>query len=128
YWRIDSSHGLANNFVQSVTNISGNIVITTMNGYNVFNAEKNELLRYSNREGLLAENTYNVMTDTKGHDWISTELNGLYKYDPANKHTVQLTREGGLNGDYALHTLQMKNGNVWVMTGGSPALINSATN
>jgi signal transduction histidine kinase/ligand-binding sensor domain-containing protein len=128
YWRIDSSHGLANNFIQNVTNESGDVVITTMNGYNVFNAEKNEFLRYSKREGLLSENTYNVMTDAAGHKWFSTEKHGIYKYDPFNKLTVQLTKAGGLGGDYAIHTLQMKNGNVWVMTSQSPALIDLSTN
>ncbi|MEO5648916.1 MAG: two-component regulator propeller domain-containing protein, partial [Ginsengibacter sp.] len=128
YWHIDSSKGLANNFIQSVTTQNGNVVITTINGYNVFNAEKNELLRYSKPEGLLAGNIYSVMPDAAGNQWISADTNGIYKYDPTKKLTLQLTQAGGLNGSVVLQTLKTKEGNVWVMTSdGSAGFINPST-
>ena len=128
YWRIDSSDGLANNFIETVYPQKGKVVVTTMDGYNIFDADKNEFLRYSKPEGMKADTILSVMPDTEGKQWISAERKGIIKYDPATQVTLQLKAAGGLNSNYVIQTLQMKNKKIWVMTDGAPSVIDPVAN
>lgn len=127
YWKIDSSSGLANNVVQSVTARNGNIVITTDNGYNIFDAEKSELYRFGKSEGMFADTVFSVVPDEDGNQWICATGDGIYKYNPVSKITLQLNKEGGLNGSYAIETVPLKNKNIWVITDGTPGYIDPAS-
>lgn len=128
YWQIDTSQGLSDNLVQSVTEQNGNLVITTNNGYNVFDAEKGEFLRYGKFEKMFADTIYSVDTDASGNVWISAAGDGVYKYDPSGNLITNLNESGGLNGNYAIQTLTLKNHNIWVATNGTPGIIDPSAN
>lgn len=127
YWQIDSTTGLSNNMVQSVTSQNGEVVITTNYGYNVFNAERGELSRFGRKEGVIADTIYSVMPDVDGNLWISASTNGVYKINSSNNTVLHLKKEGGLNGNTAFQTVQLKNKNIWIITDSTPGFIDPST-
>jgi signal transduction histidine kinase/ligand-binding sensor domain-containing protein len=128
YWAITSSLGIANDTIEAIIPQNGKVIITTNGGYNIFDANKNELLRVSKTEGLVPKVIYWVMPDTEGNQWISATNEGLFKYDPVNELTLQLTDSGGLNGSYSIQTLQLKNRNIWSITNETPGIIDPVKN
>ena len=128
YWSITASLGLANDTIEAIIPQNGKVIITTNGGYNIFDANKNELLRVSKAEGLVPKVIYSVMSDTEGNQWMSGSTEGLFKYDPVNKLTLRLSESGGLSGNNVTQTLQLKSRNIWCTTNAGVGIINPVAN
>jgi C4-dicarboxylate-specific signal transduction histidine kinase/ligand-binding sensor domain-containing protein len=128
YWRIGATNGLANKFIQNISEEAGEIVITTDGGYNIFDPEKNILSRISRREGLAADTVYNVMTDKSGNEWIAGSYAGIVKYEKQSGLVLQIKPEGGLNGVSVIQSMVVGD-KIWVTTiEGGPNIIDPEKN
>tara|TARA_R110002033_G_C3896973_1_gene239665 strand:+ start:19115 stop:23086 length:3972 start_codon:yes stop_codon:yes gene_type:complete len=75
-----------------------NIWVTTENGLNEYNAEKNEFKNYSIEDGLPSNVTYSILEDDRHFLWISTS-NGLVEFNPVKKEIKTYTKANGLLSD-----------------------------
>lgn len=74
------------------------IWVTTENGLNEYNAEKNEFINYTTKNGLPSNVTYSILEDSEHFLWISTSK-GLVKFNPISKETKTYTKANGLLSD-----------------------------
>ncbi len=115
YRLLGTSDGLADPFVQSVTEEGNKLIITTDNGYNIFDPQKNQLLRIGKPEGLLSDTVLSVMTDAQGNTWVTGTYRGITKYDAAHQVVLGLNKAGGLNGNNIVQTILLKNNKVMIL-------------
>ena len=67
-------------------------------GLAIYNYRNNQLLRFSEKDGLRNNNTIGLLKDDDGFFWLSTE-NGLIKYNPAIKTSQVYTVSDGIAGN-----------------------------
>lgn len=130
YWRLAENNGLANPFIQSVTEQNGKVVITTNGGYNIYNPSKNEWLRISRKEGWQTDSVFSWMEDHKGNPWITSISNGITQYDRSSGNILSIDSKGGLNGNLVLQASAVpENNDIWMVTAESgPNIIDPGKN
>lgn len=117
YWRVDTDNGLANPFIESVSEQNGKIVITTNGGYNIYNPSKNEWTRVSRKEGLQTDSVYSLTEDQKGNTWITGTSDGIFRYDHSTGYILNVYSKGGLNGNsVAQASVFPEDNNIWMVT------------
>ena len=130
YWRLDTDNGLANPFIQSVTEQDGKVVITTNGGYNIFNPSKSEWERVTRKEGLQTDSVYSLTEDHKKNLWITGTSAGIFQYDRSSGNILNLTSSGGLNGNFVVQASVIPgNNDIWMVTNESgPNIIDPINN
>lgn len=129
YRKLDISDGLTDQFVQYIGHKDGKIVITTNGGYNIYDPQKNQLLRVGKDEGLLSDIVYSVTTDANGNEWIAGSDAGIFKYEKDSHLALRLNTAGGLNGNNVGQTVLLKDNRILsVTTENGPAIIDPEKN
>lgn len=95
----DDPNSISSNAINGIFQDSKNkIWITTENGLNEFNAEKNEFISYTTKNGLPSNVTYSILEDDRNYLWISTSK-GLVEFNPNTKDFKTYTKANGLLSD-----------------------------
>ena len=91
------------------------IWVTSMAGINLYNREEDNFIRVKDLESL----TIDIDQDADGNIWFSTQVKGLFKYNPDKKtwkNYVYSNTPGALVNDQVNCVLIDGNGNMWVGT------------
>lgn len=115
YWQMDTTNGLANHYIQSLSGQNGKISITTNGGYSIYDPLKNTITRVTRNEGLASDTVYSVLTDARGDVWIAGANKGLIKYEKESGLILQTNTDRESKKDIIFQVLKV-NGKVWVMT------------
>lgn len=78
---------------------TGNMWIATYGGgLNYFDRATQKFTRYTIKDGLPSNSLYNILADTNGNLWISSN-SGLTRFNPKSKAFRNYTTKDGLQGD-----------------------------
>ncbi|MFC1569716.1 two-component regulator propeller domain-containing protein [bacterium] len=92
-------NSLSNNFITSIfEEDSTTLWIATTNGLNKLNRDTQEIIRFSQNDGLPNNLIAGVELDRFGYLWVSTN-GGLSRFDPKNHMFQNYTKEDGLQGN-----------------------------
>tara|TARA_R110002073_G_scaffold297705_1_gene463983 strand:+ start:17572 stop:21492 length:3921 start_codon:yes stop_codon:yes gene_type:complete len=95
----ENPNSISSNAINGIFQDSNNnIWITTENGLNEYDIEKNEFKNYTTKDGLPSNVTYSILEDEKHFLWISTSK-GLVEFNPVTKNIKVYTKANGLLSD-----------------------------
>ncbi|WP_338358526.1 hybrid sensor histidine kinase/response regulator transcription factor [Yeosuana marina] len=95
----ENPNSISSNAINGIFQDSkNNIWITTENGLNEYDPEKNEFKNYSTKDGLPSNVTYSILEDDRHFLWISTSK-GLVEFNPDTKEIKTYTKANGLLSD-----------------------------
>ncbi|MDD7885115.1 hybrid sensor histidine kinase/response regulator transcription factor [Flavivirga sp. 57AJ16] len=77
---------------------NNNVWITTENGLNKYNAQKQLFKHYTTKEGLPSNVTYSILEDHRHYLWITTSK-GLVEFNPKTEEINTYTKANGLLSD-----------------------------
>lgn len=109
-------NSISNNAINGIfQDHKNNLWITTVNGLNVYDYEKNEFKNYSIKDGFPSNVFYSIIEDDENTLWISTSK-GLVKFNPESKEIkVFTTANGLLNNQFNYNSAYKdKNGTIYL--------------
>ncbi len=90
---------ISSNVINGIFEDSNNrLWITTENGLNLYNPERNNFTRISQEDGFPSNVTYSILEDKNKNLWLTTSK-GLVEYNPETAATRIFTKSNGLLGD-----------------------------
>ncbi len=113
---LNTSNGLSNEFVQSISKYDNKIFITTNGGYNVIDPIHNTIEKVGKNEGLYKDTLYSLTIDHSGNTWLTGPNNGVTIIYAKTKKTSYLDKEHGLSDNNVSDVKQDKEGLFWVAT------------
>ncbi len=113
---LDKSHGLSDNFVQSITKREGKIIVTTDGGFNIIDPLHKSITSVGKKEGLVNDTIYGILTDKAGNIWVAGPSNGVDLIDAITKKISHVDTAGGLNDVNVQDIKQDEQGNIWLAT------------
>ncbi|HTL07775.1 MAG TPA: two-component regulator propeller domain-containing protein, partial [Chitinophagaceae bacterium] len=118
--KLDRTHGLANDFVQSFSRAGRNMYVNSNGGLDIIDPISNTLQHYGRTEGLVSDTVYVVFRDAQGNTWLTGPSNGVDVLDAAQKNILHTDTAGGLSYNNIQDLKQDKDGLLWAapVTGG----------
>lgn len=117
---------IKSNWVQQVLETSdGNLLVGTNDGLQTFDRRSERFEAYKpivNTKEVLIPDLFSVNSlyeDKQKNIWIGTWLDGLYRYDPAEKritHYSPKTQQNTISGNKISSIIQDQKGNIWIGT------------
>lgn len=111
-------HSIGHNFIYCITPFdSTHIWIGTENGIYILDLETAQFTPF---DPLKEKRIGDILKDKDGIIWITTRLNGLYRYDPAKNATINYkSGNSTLSSDELTKLAQDDDGNIWIGTLGA---------
>ena len=110
---------IGNNFIHCITRFdSTHLWIGTENSIYILDLEKEQ---FSHFEPLKEKTIFDILRDKNGMVWITTRLNGLYRYDPLRNSIDNFKASNSLSsvsGNQVTKLAQDDDGNIWIGTFG----------
>jgi ligand-binding sensor domain-containing protein len=100
----------------------GNLWITTFSGVSRYDRDADRFINYNTGNGFNLEklDTWNIFKDKKGYFWLSTNDNGLIRYEEslnrATTYSADPDRKGALKSNIIRQVYEDSRGNLWVAT------------
>ncbi len=113
---LNTSNGLSNEFVQSISKYNNKIFITTNGGYNIIDPTHNTIEKVGKMEGLVKDTIYSLTIDQSGNTWLTGPNNGVTLIDAKTKKASYLDKAHGLSDNNVSDIKQDKDGLFWVAT------------
>ncbi|MFD2888703.1 hybrid sensor histidine kinase/response regulator transcription factor [Chitinophaga cymbidii] len=119
-YKKNDTASIGNNFIHCITRFdSTHLWIGTENGIYIFDLEKEQ---FSYFELLKEKFIFDILRDKHGAVWITSRLDGLYRYDPVKKSIVNFRADNtpfSVSGDQVTRLAADDDGNIWIGTFGS---------
>lgn len=111
-------NSIGHNFVYCVTSFdSTHLWVGTENGIYILNLETAQFTPF---EPVKEKRIGDILKDKDGIIWITTRLNGLYRYDPAKNTTINYkSGNSSLSSNELTKLAQDDDGNIWIGTLGA---------
>lgn len=94
-----SKNPLSSNMVISLLRGTGNALwVGTMQGLNKLDVNTYKVTQYTEENGLLDSNIFNIEQDQQGHLWLSTNR-GLTQFNPKDESFTHYSPQDGLQGN-----------------------------
>jgi len=111
---------IGNNFIQCISKIdSTHLWIGTENGIYILDLQKEVFTKF---KGTLDQAVFDILKDKDGVVWITTKLDGLYRYNPKDKSIVHFTKNASnnsLSSNLLTRIIQDSDGKLWIGTLGA---------
>lgn len=121
-WKLDTSSGLADNFVENISEKNGDIIICTNGGYNLYSPENNEMRRLQKKDGLPSDTIFDLNKDRAGNEWIAGLIGGIVKHEKKSGLILQLSATDGPAGNTVIQSIEA-NGKIWINNAESGPMI-----
>lgn len=116
----DKTNTLSGNYITSIMEgTNGQMWFGTKNGLSILDVDTDTFTRISKKvdKNLPSDNILKLYKDSKNNMWVSTQENGVIKYDLNNKQVDTLDKVNKLYGSekYAINSMyEDKNNNIWL--------------
>jgi len=92
----NNAKSISSNVINSIfKDRSDRLWITTENGLNLYNPEKDDFTRITRQDGMPSNVSYSILEDNENQLWIST-AGGLVSFDPKDQKMQVYTKANGL--------------------------------
>lgn len=116
----DKTNTLSGNYITSIMEgTNGQMWFGTKNGLSILDVDTDTFTRVSKKvdKNLPSDNILKLYKDSENNMWVSTQENGVIKYDLNNKQVDTLDKVNKLYGSekYAINSMyEDKNNNIWL--------------
>lgn len=96
YVKSDDPHSISHNSTFAMCkDRQGHLWIGTLSGVDIYDEEKDQFNRVEILKGISIQD---IFEDSKGYIWISTFLDGVYRFDPSNNEWKIFLHDASLDG------------------------------
>ncbi|TAH61793.1 MAG: hybrid sensor histidine kinase/response regulator [Fermentimonas caenicola] len=96
YIKSDDPHSISHNSTFAMCkDRQGYLWIGTLSGVNIYDKEKDQFFRIEELKGMSIQD---IFEDSNGYIWISTFLDGVYRFDPSNNEWKIFLHDSSIDG------------------------------
>ena len=111
---LTTSNGLADNFVQNFTEVSGKVWIGTNKGFHIYDPVAKTLMHIGKKEGMTRDTVYGMHGDLRGNIWFVGPGLGINRLDSARRKIEQAGAQEGMSDDAIIDIRSDNSGYIWV--------------
>jgi signal transduction histidine kinase/ligand-binding sensor domain-containing protein len=113
---LNKSHGLSDNFVQSIVEEDGCIWVTSYGGFDIIDPRRKIIEHYGRKQGLISDSLYAVARDDHGNLWFTGPTLGIEWLDSAKNMLRWAGVKEGLSEELYSDLKPDHQGRIWAAT------------